>query len=119
MTPERNRALLTAIAAEVTDVADGVEALSGLLNRLISADRVLDRADALRQAQAVDGLVQRCRALGDVAAGVAGGRDLDALLDAAPLADLADRLRASGTREPGCDHRPDIRPAPGDVHLFD
>ena len=119
MTPERTRDLLSAFAAEVTDVADGVEALSGLLNRLISGDGVVDRADALRQAQAVDGLAQRCRALGDVAAGVAGGRDLDALLDAAPLADLVDRLRASGTREPRCDHRPDVRPSPGDLHLFD
>ena len=119
MTPERTRALLSALAAEVTDVADGVEALSGLLNRLISGDGVLDRADALRQAQAVDDLVQRCRALGDVAAGAAGGRDLDALLDATPLADLADRLRVSGAPEARHDHRPDIRPAPGDVHLFD
>lgn len=120
MTPDRTRALLSAFAAELADVADGIEGLSDLIGRLIAAEDVIDRSDALVRAQAIDALVQRCRALGDVAASAATGRDLDVLLDAVPLAELAGRLKASGpaaeTRSVNLIH---TRPLPGDVHLFD
>lgn len=118
MTPTRDRDLMTAFATELADVADGVEALSALLNGLISGSDAIDRADALRRAQAVDALVQRCRALGEVAAGVAAGRDPYALIDAVPLADLADRLRAAGSASFSV-HNLEARPVPGDLHLFD
>lgn len=120
MTPERTRALLSVFATELADVADGIEGLSDLIGRLIAAQGVVERSDALLRAQAIDALVQRCRALGEVSAGVAAGRELDALLDAVPLAELAGRLKGTGPApQIRIVNRADVRPASGDVHLFD
>lgn len=120
MTPERTRILMSAFATEFTEVADGIEGLSDLIGRLIAAEGVAERSDALLRAQAIDALVQRCRALGDVACGVAAGDDLDVLLDAVPLAELAGRLKGTvPATEIRIVNRADARPASGDVHLFD
>lgn len=116
MSPDRT--LMAALAAEFADMADGVEGLAALTTVLMQTADAATRPQALKQAQAIDALVQRCQALHAVSAGLSEGRALETVLAEVPLADLAVRLGGHGAPI-----RPTERPFhpadAGDLMLFD
>lgn len=116
MSPQRTRALFTALAAEFASMADGVEGLAALMSELMRTADTATRPQALQQAQAIDALVQRCLALRDVSEGLGDGRALETVLAEAPLADLAVRL--GGSVHTPSDRSSDPMGA-GDLLLFD
>lgn len=120
MSPQRTRALFTALSAEFASMADGVEGLAALTSELMRTADAATRPQALQQAQAIDALVQRCLALRDVSEGLGDGRALDTVLAEAPLADLAVRLggRSGGAPHPSTDRSGDPLGA-GDLLMFD
>jgi len=120
MSPDRT--LMAALAAEFAEMADGVEGLAALTTLLMQTADAATRPQALKQAQAIDALVQRCLALRDVSAGLAEGRALETVLAEVPLADLAVRL---GGATPPSANRPRtaanaaVTTDAGDLMLFD
>lgn len=124
MSPDRTlmAALFTALAAEFADMADDVEGLAALTTLLMQTADAATRPQALKQAQAIDALVQRCQALHAVSTGLAEGRTLETVLAEVPLADLAVRLGGHGA--PTCPaerpfHPADANADSGDLMLFD
>lgn len=116
MSPDRT--LMAALAAEFADMADGVEGLAALTTVLMQTADAATRPQALKQAQAIDALVQRCQALRDVATGLAEGRALETVLAEVPLADLAVRLGGHSASPRVAE--PPFHPADaGDLMLFD
>ena len=108
--------LLGALSEEFDTLADGIETLAGLV-----ADTVRDADDttrpaAMRQAQAIDEMTQRCRALSDLTDTLSREEPLQDGLDAIPLSALADRLSLALRLIPS----PAVaRPETGDLMLFD
>ena len=120
MSPDRT--LMTALAAEFADMADGVEGLAALTSALIRTADAATRPQALMQAQAIDALVQRCLALRDVSAGLAEGRALETVLAEVPLTDLAVRLGGASSLladRPRTAANADVTSDAGDLMLFD
>jgi len=115
MSPDRTlmAALFTALAAEFADMADDVEGLAALTTLLMQTANAATRPQALKQAQAIDALVQRCQALRAVSAGLAEGRAMETVLAEVPLADLAVRLGGASSLS-----HPAVADA-GDLMLFD
>jgi hypothetical protein len=117
MTPTQAAALLSALSTEFADMGEAVETLSGVVLDHARLVPPADRARVLGQAQAIDLLSQRLAALRDLSIALSDGRSVDAVLDAVPLADMADRLRLAVVGA-GPD-RPAPRAAAGDLLLFD
>lgn len=116
MTPAQNAALLRALSRELADMTRTVEGLEDLVLAHARLAAPADRADVLVQAQGVDSLGQRLQALRQLTECLADGRPVESVLDAIPLADMADQLRRALGREAG-----DVMPraAAGDLALFD
>ena len=117
MTPAQITALLSALSTEFSAMRETVEGLSDLMREHALLAAAADRPRVLTQAQGVDALRQELDALGDLAAALGGGRPIEGVLDAVPLADLADRLRRAVS-----DTDLEARPAPaatGELVLFD
>lgn len=114
MSPSQSSALLSAISAELCEMASAVNSLSSLV-----ADHVLQsqgeaRARALVDAQAIDALSQRLEALSEVTGAAAQGHDIAMVLAGVRLSDLAGRL---GRGVPGAASEPSQ--ASGDLMLFE
>ena len=108
----QTRALFAAISTEFADIGEGIEGLAALVSDRLRQTTPAARCDALRQAQAIDALTQRCRAMHDLTQALSEGRTLSAALADVPLTDLADRLSdVRAARHPGA--------ASGDLVLFD
>ena len=108
--------LLGALSEEFDTLADGIETLAGLV-----ADTVRDANDttrplAMQQAQAIDEMTQRCRALSDLTDTLSREDPLHDALGVIPLSALADRLSLALrlTAIPAV-----ARPDTGDLMLFD
>lgn len=117
MTPSQTAALLSALSRELAGMARTVERLEDLVMAHARLVDPADRAAVLTRAQDVDSLGQRMHALRQLTESLAEGRPVEAVLDAIPLADLADTLgRAILARDAG-EAAP--RVAAGDLALFD
>ncbi len=84
--------LLGALSEEFDTLADGIETLSGLVADTVRDADETTRPEAMRQAQAIDEMTQRCRALRDLTDSLSREEPLRGALDAIPLSALAERL---------------------------
>lgn len=106
------RALFAAISTEFAGIGEGIEGLAALVSDHLRQASPPARSEALRQAQAIDALTQRCRALQDLTHAMSKGRTLSSALADVPLTDLSSRLTdVRPARHPGA--------ASGDLVLFD
>jgi hypothetical protein len=116
MTAPEARALFAALAAEMERARSDAEDLSDLVSEHVGQAPAVDRAVLVVRAQAADRLVQSLDAVGDVAAGLAAGEPLDAVLARIPLSDLAARLRQS---TPSSAPVSSVSDTAGDLLLFE
>lgn len=117
MTPVQTAALLSALSTEFADMSQAAEGLSGVVMDHARLVPPADRSRVLTQAQAIDALVQRLVALGDLAGSLSEDRPVDLVLNAVPLADLGDRLRQAVLSTCTQAQAPSLQS--GDLHLFD
>ncbi len=92
MRPDQALLLLGALSEEFDTLADGIETLAGLVANTVRDADDETRPQAMRQAQAIDEMTQRCRALSDLADTLSREEPLRGALDAIPLSALAERL---------------------------
>lgn len=115
MTQIDNRALLSAVAAELADMRLGIEAAGELVAEMLRRLPPGERLGYLTRSQAFDVLAQRADALAGLASAVAQDQPIDTALAALPLAEMAERLQEAAHRV----GRASAPSAAGDLILFD
>lgn len=114
------RGLLTAVAAELADIRNGVDDAAGLVNELLNLAPPAQRLAYLTRMQAFDVLSQRVDALSGLAGALAADQPVDSALAALPLAEMAERLRETSLRGNPTPAADPVRSAvAGDLLLFD
>ncbi len=92
MRPDQTPLLMAALSEEFDTLADGIETLADLVATTVRDADENTRSEAMRQAQAIDEMTQRCRALSDLTDTLSREEPLRGALDAIPLSALAERL---------------------------
>jgi hypothetical protein len=118
MSGHDTKSLLTAVAAELSDIRMGVDATAVLVSELLAMVPAEQRLAYLTRIQAFDVLSQRIDALSGLAVALAGDQPLDTALAALPLAEMAERLRETSLRGKGTSGGASAADA-GDLILFD
>lgn len=121
MRPDQTPRLFGALSEEFDTLADGIETLAALVAATVRDADDTTRPLAMQQAQAIDEMTQRCRALSDLTDTLSREEPLNDALDAIPLAALANRLRHALRLTPAR-HTAVTDPHtadPGDLMLFD
>lgn len=120
MRPDQTPRLFGALSEEFDTLADGIETLAALVAATVRDADDTTRPLAMQQAQAIDEMTQRCRALSDLTDTLSREEPLNDALDAIPLAALANRLRHALRLTPAHTAVTDPHTAdPGDLMLFD
>ncbi len=102
--------LLDAMAAEATEARARLERSAAAVGDWVAALPHELRQDAVAGAQGFDEIGQRLEVLASLLKGLARGEDADALVAAAPLADMAARLAGAPSTAPATS---------GDLLLFE
>lgn len=115
--PESARPLMDALAIELEHAGRKAHALTALIAHAVGAGSGADvQAHAVRDAQALDALIQHLEVLAEVSRRLSTGDRVEDVIEAAPLADVAARI---GVR---LGFRPEEEAPPaadGDLDLFD
>jgi hypothetical protein len=108
--------VFSALATELAHASAGVDQLAVLVCDYVRDRLDHDRPAAVQEAQALDAVGQHLQALCELARALARGEPIETAIDAVPLADLANRLRATTHSS-----APVATPAPtaGELVLFD
>lgn len=112
------RALLSAIAAEMSDIAAGVQAAGDLTGEVMGRLPSEERLSYMVRMQAFDVLTQRLDALSALADALASEQPMDTALAALPLAEMAERLQEAVYRQ-GVAKAPAAKNDAGELQLFD
>ena len=114
------QALFAAVAAELSDIASGVQTAGDLMGEVMSHLPPQQRLSYMARVQGFDVLVQRLDALSGLSTALGKDQELDTALAALPLAEMAERLQEAAHR--GKPAKSDVEREPsnsGVLQLFD